>query len=66
MMEALVDQVGETAILGVRSGTSIIYVEQVEAPQYIRYAAPLGEARPLYPSSIGKLFIAAMSPAALQ
>lgn len=66
MMEVLVDEVGETAILGVRSGTSIIYVEQVEAPQYIRYAAPLGEARPLYSSSIGKLFIAAMSPAALE
>jgi DNA-binding IclR family transcriptional regulator len=65
MMETLVNQVGETAILGVRSGTSIIYVEQVEAPQFIRYAAPLGEARPLYASSIGKLFMAAMSPAAL-
>jgi DNA-binding IclR family transcriptional regulator len=65
IMEELVGRVGETAILGVRSGSSIIYVEQVEAPQYIRYAAPLGEARPLYSSSIGKLFIAAMSPAAL-
>jgi DNA-binding IclR family transcriptional regulator len=65
MMEALVDQIGETAILGVRSGASVIYVEQVEAPQYIRYAAPLGEARPLYSSSVGKLFIAAMSTAAL-
>ncbi|HEX3803115.1 MAG TPA: IclR family transcriptional regulator [Solirubrobacteraceae bacterium] len=65
IMEALVDQVGETAILGVRSGASIIYVEQVEPPQYIRYAASLGEARPLYSSSIGKLFIAAMPPAAL-
>jgi DNA-binding IclR family transcriptional regulator len=65
MMEALVDQVGETAILGVRSGNSIIYVEQAETPQYIRYAAPLGEARPLYSSSIGKLFLAAMSPQAL-
>jgi DNA-binding IclR family transcriptional regulator len=66
MMEALVEEVGETAILGVRSGGSIMYVEQVEAPQYIRYAAALGEARPLYASSIGKLFIAAMSPAALE
>lgn len=65
IMEALVERVGETAILGVRSGSSIIYVEQVETPQYIRYAAQLGEARPLYSSSIGKLFIAAMSPAAL-
>lgn len=65
LMEALVDQVGETAILGVRAGASIIYIEQVEAPQYIRYAAPLGEARPLYASSIGKLFIAAMAPVAL-
>lgn len=61
MMETLVERVQETAILGVRSGTSIVYVEQVEAPQYIRYAAPLGEARPLYSSSIGKLFTAAMS-----
>lgn len=64
-MEALVAEVGETAILGVRSGESIIYVEQVEASQYIRYAAPLGEARPLYASSIGKLFIANLSADAL-
>lgn len=61
-MQSLVEQVGETAILGVRRGPAIIYLEQVEASQYIRYAAPLGEARPLYSSSIGKLFVAAMSP----
>jgi IclR family transcriptional regulator, acetate operon repressor len=60
IMEELVTEIGETAILGVRHGSGIVYVEQIEAPQYIRYAAPMGEPRPLHNTSIGKVHLAAM------
>lgn len=61
IMQELVDEVGETAILGVRQGAEVIYVEQVEAPHVIRYVAPLGEPRPLHATSIGKVYLATMS-----
>lgn len=63
LMQKLVEDLGETAILGVRQGHEIIYIEQVEAPQMIRYVAPLGEPRPLHCTSIGKTLLAHMDPA---
>jgi DNA-binding IclR family transcriptional regulator len=60
IMQDLAEELQETAILGIRQDTSILYVEQIEAPQYIRYAAPMGEPRPVYASSIGKVHLAAM------
>lgn len=62
IMQELVDEVGETAILGIRQGDDIVYVEQVEAPHVIRYVAPLGEPRPMHVTSIGKLYLALMPP----
>jgi DNA-binding IclR family transcriptional regulator len=63
VMLRLVADLGETAILGVRQGAAVVYVEQVEAPQLIRYVAPLGEPRPLHATSIGKTMLAWMKPA---
>ena len=63
IMQELVDDLGETAILGVRQGSEVLYVEQVEAPQVIRYVAPLGEPRPLGVTSIGKVHLAFGEPA---
>jgi len=60
IMQGLVDELGETAILGIRQGDEIVYVEQVEAPQVIRYVAPLGEPRPMHVTSIGKVHLALM------
>jgi IclR family acetate operon transcriptional repressor len=60
IMQKLVDEIGETTLLGVRRGANVLYVEQVEAPQFIRYVAPLGEPRPLHCTSIGKLFMGDM------
>lgn len=62
IMEELVNAIGETAILGIRQGTQIVYVEQVEARKFIRYVAPLGEPRPLHCTSIGKVHLAHMDP----
>ncbi len=66
VMQRLVDEIGETSLIGVRRGDKILYVEQVEAPQFIRYVAPLGELRPLYCTSIGKLFMANMPASELR
>jgi DNA-binding IclR family transcriptional regulator len=54
-------EIGETALLGTQVGDSIVYVLQVESNQSIRYTAKVGERRTLYPTSIGKLFVAAMT-----
>jgi DNA-binding IclR family transcriptional regulator len=62
VMHELVEELGETAILGIRQGDGVVYIEQVEAPQLIRYVAPLGEPRPLHATSIGKIVLAAMDP----
>ena len=62
IMQELVDELGETAILGIRQDSEIVYVEQVEAPQVIRYVAPLGEPRPMHVTSIGKVHLAFMPP----
>jgi DNA-binding IclR family transcriptional regulator len=62
IMQDLVSELGETAILGVRQGTRVVYIEQVEGPQLIRYVAPLGDPRPLHCTSIGKTVLAWMEP----
>jgi IclR family acetate operon transcriptional repressor len=63
IMQELVDDLRETALLGIRQGAQVIYIEQVEAPQMIRYVAPLGEPRPLHCTSIGKIILASMDAA---
>lgn len=60
IMQQAVDELGETSLLGIRRGTEIIYIDQVEAPQFIRYVAPVGEPRPIYCTSMGKLFLSEM------
>lgn len=62
MMEELSQQVGETSVLGVLSGTSIVYLTETEAPQLIRYVAPIGVRVPVYCTAIGKAILAAMEP----
>lgn len=53
-------EVGETTLLGIRIGDSIVYILQAESSQSIHYTAKMGERRTMYPTSIGKLFLAAM------
>jgi DNA-binding IclR family transcriptional regulator len=60
-LEWLAGETGETAILGTRAGASVVYVDQVESRELIRYAAPLYERRSLEHSSIGKLYLADLS-----
>lgn len=53
---------GESAMYCRLVGDSVVYTDIVESAQLIRYAAPLRERRPLYPTSAGKCFLAHFSP----
>jgi DNA-binding IclR family transcriptional regulator len=60
---ALVDlmrRTGETVFLGTLSSdrTSIVYVDKVESDHIIRYAAGVGDRRPLHATSSGKVMLA--------
>ncbi|MBO0877582.1 MAG: IclR family transcriptional regulator [Pseudonocardia sp.] len=57
---ALRDAVGETTLLSRQVGASVVYLDMVESTQLIRYAAPLRQRRPIYPTSTGKCFLAHM------
>lgn len=60
VLQELVEDLGETALVGVRRNTDVVYIEQVETPQFMRYVAPLGEPRPLHCTSIGKVLLAGL------
>lgn len=63
LLEKLRAAFDETVILSTRVGSSVVYLDMVESTQFIRYAAPLRQRRPIFPTSTGKCFLAAM-PAA--
>jgi DNA-binding IclR family transcriptional regulator len=56
----------ETAHLSIRSGDSVILIDQVESAQPIRYAVTLRVPRPLLTTSTGKLFLAELEPEDLE
>jgi IclR family acetate operon transcriptional repressor len=63
---ALVDlsrRTGETVFLGTLSSdrASIVYVDKVESDHIIRYAAGVGDRRPLHATSSGKVILAFVS-----
>lgn len=62
IMQELVDDVRETCVLGVRSGSSVVYIEEVEGPHWLRYVAPLGVSRELHASALGKSILAYTPP----
>jgi DNA-binding IclR family transcriptional regulator len=63
-LEELTRETGETAMLGLRVGGDIVYIDQVEAPQTVRYSAPLHVRRPLLHTSMGKIHLAYLDPSA--
>jgi DNA-binding IclR family transcriptional regulator len=62
---ALMRRTGETVFLGALAGDglSVIYVDKVESEQIIRYAAGVGDRRPLHATSTGKVILAFLPPA---
>ncbi|MEL7106873.1 MAG: HTH-type transcriptional regulator BhcR [Pseudomonadota bacterium] len=59
-MERLVDQTGETANLGIRRSSHVIFLAQVETHHSIRAFFPPGTVSPLHASGIGKALLSAM------
>ncbi len=57
-MTKLAEDVGETVLLAIRIGHSLIYIAAVESHHDIRFSATLYERRALYPASSGKCFLA--------
>ena len=53
----------ESVMLSTLIGESVVYADVVESRNVIRYVAPKGVRRPLYPTSAGKCFLARFSPA---
>jgi DNA-binding IclR family transcriptional regulator len=60
-LQAIQRTCNESANLCKLVGESVVYVDQVESTEMIRYVAPLNVRRPLYPTSAGKCFLAAMT-----
>ncbi len=58
MLERLAAQVGETANLSVRSGDSLVYIDQVQTNRLVRMFTRVGSSAPLYCTGSGKLFLA--------
>jgi DNA-binding IclR family transcriptional regulator len=64
-LEDLAAKSGETALLATLAGdvAAAVYIDKVESRNTVRYAAKIGERRPLYCSAIGKLLLAYLPPA---
>jgi IclR family transcriptional regulator, acetate operon repressor len=60
----LMRRTGETVFLGTLAGDglSVVYVDKVESEQIIRYAAGVGDRRPLHATSSGKAILAFLPP----
>jgi DNA-binding IclR family transcriptional regulator len=60
----LMRRTGETVFLGALApdGLSVVYVDKVESEQIIRYAAGVGDRRPLHATSSGKAILAFLPP----
>lgn len=54
----LVQESQETAHLGVRDGTDVVYVDKHESPLSVRTVARVGSRQPLYSTSMGKVLLA--------
>lgn len=59
-MQRLHEGSGETAILAAldRSTSSLVYVDQIESANPVRYTATIGNPRPLYCSGAGRVLLA--------
>lgn len=62
VLERLCAATQETAFLARRSGQLVHYVEVLESGQALRFAATVGERRPLYIGAAGQSLLGAMEP----
>lgn len=65
-MVRLRDEFDETVHLGHRMGDSVVYVSSVESRQLIKYSSQLNQRRPVYPTSIGKIYLSELDESELE
>ncbi len=58
VMRGLAGRTGETVNLGALRGKSVVYIQQVESPQPLRFAREVGAYVPLHCTALGKLLMA--------
>jgi DNA-binding IclR family transcriptional regulator len=63
LLEVLQERTGETAVLAAASGAYAVFVDAVESPHAIRYAASPGKMVPLHVTATGRALLSQMSPA---
>jgi IclR family transcriptional regulator, acetate operon repressor len=61
LLEDLRDATEETVVFSKREGARIVYLDVLESPHPIRFAAKPGETRPLHANTAGKAILAEMS-----
>jgi IclR family transcriptional regulator, pca regulon regulatory protein len=64
-MEALVARTGESTSMAQLDGSDIVYVARVAVPKIIALSVQVGTRFPALPTSLGKVLLAALSPAEL-
>ncbi len=57
-MRDLVEETGETAHLGIVTGTDVVYIELVDSPHPVRIFSRVGASVPAYATAIGKAILA--------
>lgn len=60
-MSRLQQRFDETVLLGTRAGDSIVYLASIESNQLVKYSPPLNKRRPLFPTSMGKVYLAELT-----
>jgi DNA-binding IclR family transcriptional regulator len=61
-LEEIAQMSGETTLLGTRMGNNIVYQAEVASERPIRFVPNLNERRPLFPTSLGRLFLSDLTP----
>jgi IclR family pca regulon transcriptional regulator len=64
-MEALVGGTNESTSIGQLDGSDVVYVARVAVPKIVGLAVSIGTRFPALPTSLGKVLLAALSPAEL-
>lgn len=62
LLQALVDETGETAVLAAASGAHALFLDAVESPHAIRYTALPGKLVPLHVTATGRALLSQMTP----
>jgi DNA-binding IclR family transcriptional regulator len=65
ILESLQAQVRETLILAQRAGDEVVYLDVVEGGQVLRFAAHVGQRKPLHASASGRALLGALDDAEL-